>query len=193
MVRYLLGALLSAIVVFFWGYVFWGLSPIPYFFMHRFNDQTEVGKVLERNAPESGVYFLPFPGDATSPDPEVRKALLENHRKGPLVEVQYNKEGDDMESPVIYAAGFGQILLSSLLVGLLLWMALPNLKTYPMRVLFVFLAGVFASAAITLAGPIWFYHPWQGAANVAIHHLVGWLLAGLVMGLVMRPKQAGTV
>ena len=190
MIRYLIGSLVSAMVLFFWGFVFWGLSPIPYMFMHRFNDQGEVAKTLERNAPESGAYYLPFPGDAKSTDPEVVKSLQENSRKGPLVEVQYNKDGVEMDSPVGYAVGFGQILLSCLLVGLLLWMALPNLKAYPARVLFVFLAGVFASAAITLAEPIWFHHPWQGVVNVAVHHLVGWLLAGLVMGLVMRPKAA---
>jgi hypothetical protein len=190
MIRYLVGSLLAAVVLFFWGFLFWGVSPIPYLFMHRFANEDEVTQVLQKNAPESGAYFLPFPADAGSSDAEAHKALLERHRKGPLVEVQYNKDGADVESPLMYVFGFGQIFLASLLVGLLLWLALPNLHAYPTRVLFVFLAGVFASAAITLAEPVWFHHPWVGAVNVAIHHLVGWLLAGLVMGLVIRPKAA---
>jgi hypothetical protein len=105
------------------------------------------------------------------------------------VEIIYRKDGLDPISPQEMAVGFCHFLAASLLAGVLLIMAQPGLPRYWMRVLYVTLVGAFATVAISFAGPIWFHHPWPAVLYTSAYQLIGWLLAGLVLGLVIRPTK----
>ncbi len=191
MLRLLIGSLLAAVVLFAWGAVFWGVSPLPFAVMRAVPNDEVVVEVLKKNLPASGVYLSPFPDEERygADRAEAEKAFLERHRQGPLVQITYRKDGLDAQGPAVFAAGFVHMLVSSLLVGGLLMLALPGLGGYASRVLFVFLAGVFASVTVTLSTPIWFHHPWQFPLLNALYHATNWLLAGFVLGAVIRPRK----
>lgn len=192
MIRLIVGAVLSAVVLFAWGFVFWYSSGIMYRFMHPVTDEAEVTQVLQKNIPESGAYIIPFPEpDAMSgANREKAAALLSSRLKGPIVEIAYRKEGLDPTSPNELVAGFCHYLAASLLAGVLLVLAQPGLQRYLARVLFVTVLGVFACVAIAFARPIWFHHPWPAVLYESGYNAIGWLLAGLVMALVIRPPKA---
>jgi hypothetical protein len=120
------------------------------------------------------------------------EVLTKKHRDGPLVEVIYQKDGVDMNSLLVYAMGFGHFLVTSFLAAVVLLLAAPGLRAYPARVFFVFLVGVFASVAVHLSYPIWFHHPWPVHLVQAGYTASSWLLAGVVLGLVIRPRRPET-
>jgi hypothetical protein len=193
MIRVLVGALLSAVVLMGWGFVFWEVLPVHDYTLKKLTDEQAVVVDLKKGNPESGHYFIPFPDKValSGKDPTATESLTKRRREGPLVEIIYRKEGvEGLMDPMIFVQGFIHFLVSALIAGLLLTMALPNLPTYLGRVLFVFLLGLFASVVVTLSDPIWFLHPWQFALLKGAFEAAGWLLAGLVLGLVVRPRTA---
>ena len=191
MIRLILGALLSAVVLFVWGFVFWAASGIMYQFIHRLPNEDEVSQALQKTDPDSGTYLIPFPDPAamSGADRDKEAALKTQDLKGPLVEIIYRKEGLDPTRPQEYAVGFCHFLAASLLAGVLLILSQPGLPRYWMRVAFVTLAGVFATVAVSFAGPIWFHHPWEAVLYTSAYQVIGWMLAGLVLGLVIRPTD----
>jgi hypothetical protein len=192
MIRMFVGALLAAVVLFVWGFVFWSASGVMYQFMHRLPDEDKAVQVFQDNGLESGTYLIPFPDAAAmnGTDKEKEGVFLARRVKGPVVEIIYRKEGAPSPgNPQALAVGFCHYFAASLLAAVLLILAQPGLPRYPMRVLFVFLAGVFATVAITFAKPIWFFHPWPAVLYEAAFQTIGWLLAGLVLGLVIRPAK----
>jgi hypothetical protein len=192
MIRLFVGALLSAAVLFAWGYVFWSASGIMYQFEHRLPDEDQVIQLFQDHNLESGTYLIPFPDPAamSGTDKEKRGTYLAQRVKGPLVEIIYRKEGAvDPANPLVLARGFCHYFAASLLAAVLLIMAQPGLQRYPARVVFVFLVGVFATVAITFAKPIWFFHPWPTVLYEAAFQAIGWLLAGIVLGAVILPAK----
>jgi hypothetical protein len=195
MIRLFVGALLSAVVLFLWGYAFWSASGVMYQFMFRLPDEDQVVQLFQDRNLESGTYLVPFadPAALNGTDKEKEGAYTARRIKGPLMEIVYRKDGAaSPTNPLILARGFCHYFAASLLAAILLIMAQPGLPRYPMRVLFVFLAGVFATVAITFAKPIWFFHPWPTVLYEAAFQTIGWLLAGIVLGLVIRPAKAST-
>jgi hypothetical protein len=193
MIRLFVGALLSAVVLFVWGYVFWSASGVMVQFMHRLPDEDKAVQLFQDHDLESGAYLIPFPGPAAlnGTDKDKEDVYLARRVKGPLMEIIYRKEGAPSPgNPQVLAVGFCHYFAASLLAAVLLILAQPGLPRYPMRVLFVTLAGVFATVAITFAKPIWFFHPWPAVLYEAAFQTIGWLLAGLVLGLVIRPAKA---
>ena len=187
MVRVTIAVVLSAVVQMAWGFLFWGVLPFSQTIVQELPDEGRVMAALQETVTESGHYFAPHPSRAKSSEGE--KALLEEHRRGPLVEIVYQKDGVDPMGMKFLGVGFGQYLASSLLMALLLVWALPRLETYLSRVVFIVLVAVFAVVATHLGNPIWFHHPWTFSLVQSSYLVVGWTLAGLVMGAVIRPAR----
>jgi hypothetical protein len=194
MVRVLVAALLAAVVLFFWGFVWWMvlpfgssvIQPVPL----PLADQEKFVAGLETLTPASGVYFFPYAGPSASP--EDQEVVQKRQREGPLVEVVYRKNGVDAMSPAYFAKGFGHMVLSALLAGTLLSLAAPALRSYPRRVAFAALLGFFGAFAFDLSSILWFNHPWQFPVMMAAFNASGWLLASLVLAAVIRPARVAT-
>src|SRR5436305_10259303 len=103
MVRLLVGAVLASLVLFGWGFLFWVTSPLRYTVLKTIPNDEKVVSVLQENLRESGVYLSPFEDESRFNEDRktAEKELLEKHRKGPLVEVIYRKDGVDPMSPAL--------------------------------------------------------------------------------------------
>jgi hypothetical protein len=189
MVRVLVAALLAAVVLFFWGFLWWvvlpfagwAMKPVPY------QTRAKVTDGMKTLFSESGVYFLPFPEEGATP--RDLEDVQQRQREGPLVEVIYRKDGVEAMSPAYFATGFGHMALSALLAGALLSLAAPALRSYPRRVAFAALLGFFGAFAFDLSSILWFHHPWQFPVMMAAFDASGWLLASLVLAAVIRPAR----
>ncbi len=195
-IRLVIGAFLAAVLMFFWGFLFWSVLPVSKSMMDRAENEDALIANLKGSLKGEGFYFLPFPdGDAmdtSSTDPKV-VALQKKHAEGPLVTIIYQPKGVSMEDMGrIMAMGFGHMFVSALLAGSLLILAAPNLKSYFARVLFVFGLAVFASFTLEFSDVIWFHHPLKFHLVAAGYALVGWLLAGLALGALIRHKPVPT-
>jgi len=190
MIRLVLGALLSAVVLFVWGALFWVVSPLRFGVLRPLPRDEAVVGLLEQNLPHSGVFLSPFPDDDRfNADPkEAKEEFQKRQRKGPLVQISYRKGGVDPMSPAVLAFGFGHAFVSALLVGGLLLLALPALPSYASRLLFVFLAGVFAAVTVSLSPPVWLHQPWDLPLFNALYHASGWFVARFVLAAIVRPR-----
>ena len=187
-IRLLIGAVLAAIIMFAWGFVFWSFLALQPGVMLEAN--SDVIDALKKHAPEleSGEYFYPMPQGYGSTEAD-RKNFTEKHKEGPLVEISYQAGGAEPMDPIYFGIGFAHLVALAIIAGFLLIMALKSLPTYLGRVGFVLLLGIFATAAIDVAAVVWFRHPWRYPAMLAAYHASSWLLGGLVLGAVIRPPR----
>lgn len=184
MVRLVIGALLAAMLQFCWGAAFWAILAGRVGLYQQAAQEDHVTSVLQQSIHESGHFFLPHPSGMSATDESVKKATEERYKTGPVIEIVYRAHGIDKLTT--FSVGYAHFVASSFLAGVLLWLAYPGLPAYGARVLFVTLAGVFAGFAINLADPIWFHHPWTFAVWKFGFEVGCWLLAGLVLGALVR-------
>lgn len=191
MSRLLIGALLAAVVLFVWGALFWVVLPLRFAVLRPVPGDEAVVSLLKKSLPQDGVYLSPFPDEErfTADPKEAGAEFSRRQQEGPVLQITYRKDGVSPRSLAAFALGFGQVLLSSLLIGSLLTLALPGLPTYTSRVLFVFLAGVFAAVTVSLSPPIWFHQPWELPLFNALYHASGWFVAAFVLAAVVRPRS----
>jgi hypothetical protein len=185
-IRLLIGAFLAAITMFVWRWVFWAALAVQLGVMREVPPDVE--KLLEAHETETGEYLYPMPPGLGASEGDT-KAFTEKHKTGPLLELSYRNEGSNPMDPLYFTLGFVHFVALGIIAGFLLIMALKSLPNYLGRVGFVFLLGIFASAAIDVAAVIWFHHPWRYATMLAIYHASNWLFAGLVLGAIIRPPR----
>ncbi len=187
-IRIGVASLVSAIILFAWGFVFWGLlaNSIAPFKALTGDSEREVIEALQKNLPESGAYLYPWP-DADAADPEQEmKAFEQKHADGPLVTIIYSQAGyPTSEMAAVMVWGFLHMLVSAVVVAILLAMAGP-MCCYGMRVLFVVVLGVFASLWIHIQDLIWFHYPLDFVLFHSTYHVVAWVLAGFVIAAIVR-------
>ena len=166
MAKCVLAVLLGAFVSFAWGFVSWVILPWHMMTANAFSDEKAVAQFLKENAPQKGIYYLPFESkDLKVGEPSAFVNLVPN--------------GFDTDMPKAMGIGFGLQILSALLVLLLLCRAKQS--SYGNKVLFVSLVG-FAIGFISHA-PLWnwFSYPLPYVGVQVLDSLIGWSLAGLVM------------
>ena len=183
MVRIVLGAVLAAAALFVWGALFWMVLPFGDWVLKPLPNDEAVTKALNDNLPANGVYI--FPGWDQASGPEALEAAMAKHRRGPIGQIIYAREGAEPMAPGTFLAGYLQMLASALLAAVLLRAAAP--ASFLARVAFAAALGLFAVVTVDVSNVIWFRHPWSMVALNGAYNLGGWLLAGLVLGAFVRP------
>lgn len=177
-----LGSLLAAVVVFVWGFLFWGLpiiNPID-----SGVDGAKAQEALKQLVPagKDGVYFVPaMPGDQMT---EEWAAL---HRQGPLVTLIVRQAGAPPMAPTVFLLGFLHNFVTACLIGLLLSKVVGALPSYGARLAFVALAGLAATIWGHAGDPIWMYHPWRFHVLAMIYDIIAWGLTGSILARFVKP------
>jgi hypothetical protein len=183
-VRLVIGAVVAAVAMFLWGFVFWGLLPVSKTVMRPLPNEAAVVSTLQGASLPTAVYFYPFPEGA---DADAMALTQKQYLAGPIVELRYRAEGAPMMDPTVMAKGFLHFLAATLLVGAMLGFTLPAGPGFGRRWAFVFLFGLTAAFFHDFSGPIWFFNPWDfGLLNFG-YHVVGWLIGGLVLAFFLKP------
>lgn len=179
MQRLALGSLLAAVVMFLWGFLFWGAGLGAASMQHGL-DNDAIRAAIAAHVPATGTYFVP---DMEHRDTE---AFLRLHKEGPVTMMFVRKEGADAMSPSVFALGFLHMFVSTLLMAYLVRMALPALGSFGARLCFVTMAGFVGSFWGHVADPIWFFHPWTFHLWTMGYDIVAWTLAGAVLAKFAR-------
>lgn len=182
----ILGGLLGGLVAFAWNAFSWSVLPFHASTLRPFRDQAAVTRVLQDEAPASGIYALPSPdldrpGLSKAEKKAARDSMMARSQRGPnaFVAIRLGK---------LTSVGMrmGRALVISILGALLLtWIVLQTAA-----IGFVGRMRVVATAALT-AGVIaelpnwnwWGFSTGYTVANLA-DLVIGWFLAGLVIARV---------
>jgi hypothetical protein len=180
----IVGSLVGGLVLFVWGFLFWGLSSLPYSALSQaVPDDATAGQALMQYFPQSGAYYIPGPHNPL----DQLKAL---HEAGPVAFVFFNREGKAKKPPSMLLTGYVHCVELALLVALGL-RALGNaLPAYGQRVRLVVMFGLASSLWGPIALIIWWYYPpgWQWW--IAFEQFVSWLLLAFVLPKFVRAQAA---
>jgi hypothetical protein len=170
------GALAAAVAMFFWGFIYWGISPIPYQIMRPVPDEAGFVQKVAPSLAESSAYLLPHPTQADA---------MKKQQKGPIGIILW-RSGPGNSPGLVFGGGFVHMFVSALLMAMLLRMALPALPGYGTRVCFVALAGLAGATFSHLGAPFWWHGPWSFHLLGFVYDSLGWLIAGLVLAKLVR-------
>lgn len=189
--RILLSALLVAVAITIWGFIYWAALPFGASSIKSIPNEDAVRSALSSNLTESGVYMFPGMDPNATDKAAAEKSFHDKAAAGPQGLVLYQKEGGEPMAPQKIVLGFIYDFISALLVGILLVMALPGLPMYGQRVIFVTLAGVFAAFAETTGNINWWYFPVGFGVATAIYFVIAWFIAGLIMARLIGEMGPG--
>lgn len=186
MKRLALGSVVAAVLMFFWGFLYWAVSPIPLQIMRGVPDEPALSKALAEALPRSGVYVLPHPQGVSQDE------FLKRHQAGPLAQILIQTRGEDPMQGSIFFWGFVHMLASAFLLGLVLRAAAPASSSYAARFRIAALAGLAGAMYSNLGRPIWWHQTWDFHLMYFAFDLGSWLLAALALAYFVRdPSSRG--
>ena len=182
----ILSSVLGGIVLFVWSFIAWTFIPWPGEPIRSFTNEGAVEQAVVSNAPVSGIYILPNP-HKKGVTPEQQTAAEEKLMRGPMVFASV-RLGAMRPFPVLLITQLLVYIISALIVTFLL------LKTvglsYGKRVVFVLLCGILIFLGGKMDQWVW----WSFSTAYVLIELavivVGWILAGLVIGKFARGRTA---
>ena len=184
--RVLLGSVLGGVVIFFWGFLYWAMLSVVISPWHSIPEKGDPNVVatLDKAFPESGVYQYPWVDTSKGDQPNLEKDFERQRQEGPFIQVFFHK-GKPNPMGQTMATGFVHMWISALICSALLWAAQP-FCCYSARVAFVTGLGFFATVWIQFGNTIWWHYPTSNAFFFSAYDLGAWVLAGLVIGAVVK-------
>ena len=176
--RFLLGVVIASVALFFWGFVFWTLSPYPQTVLKTLPNRDTMTQTLTDNITEDGVYLVPGMGDPA--DPEFAKLQA----AGPIATVMFRKNGAPPMSKVMLN-GFLHMLGSVFLLAIVL--ATAGRRTYFGRFMLVFWIGLFVAVWAEMSDVVWFFYPIRYACLYQSYHVSSMIIVGAILAFFIRP------
>lgn len=190
-IRVIGAAIASAVLMFAWGFVFWG----PVFnATARIHEALPADAELDLLAPmraaemPSGMYVYPGPL-ADMGDPEAVDAWNKKLADGPLFQLAYQRGGASPMEPATMAKGLAHNFLIALLAGMLLATATPALSGYSSRVGFVVVLTLVGIVWTNVGDVIWWFHSIRYCLGHMLYEGVAGLLMALVTAAIVRTPR----
>ena len=174
MKRILAATTLAAVLLFFWGFLYWAALEPSLGVMRTATDEAALASDLQKHLSEEGTYFLP------SDDADV-DAWTKRHSEGPLVTVMYRPSGATAMDPAVFAAGFAHMWVAILMMAFLVRWIARYLGSFKQRWAFVAWIGAIEAVFANLGRPIWYFQPWDYHLLQAFYAFSSWALVGLVL------------
>lgn len=184
--KIILGAVLTAILVFAWEAISWTAIGWHENGFRAFRDESTVSEVVKANATSGhGIYLLPSMGDAPKLATAEEKKVFEDEQKKALTEGPYmyaiiRPGKGEVSMGMNMTLSFIRCLICAFLIAAMLSQAALH---YPARIAFVAAAGLFAGLTSDLPMWIWFENPGRDAMVNIADHLIAWIIGGAVMGI----------
>ena len=185
MARQLGGVVLAAFLLFVWGFLYWGISTLPYSAWSHPLDEKAAAQALHSHFPSSGTYFVPGPQMAAAE----RAALLASGAPATMLHVQYNapRPGD----PMAMVKGFGLNLLFATALALLMFRVRSSSRTYTGRLGVALWAGVAAVLLIDGGDWVWWGTTLHWKLFQAFYDFSAFVIAGAVLAAFIKGDSFG--
>lgn len=167
MKKIIIGSLLAALALFFWGFIYYGISGIPYQFLGQ---SEEIGPLLKESFPADGTYLFP--------DPAAENAE-ELHKRGPIAMVHIKRDGNPNPMSMM-GTGFLHGWVYCILLALLLKQICKS-SGYGARVGFVALVATTGAFAARIGDAVW----WQQSMSWQLSNLIYTIIGGAIIGSIL--------
>ncbi len=180
------GILLATVVVFMWGFLFWGTPVFSFVFEvgKESPDETAARSVLKEHFPENGLYFVPSVKNGM----EEREKL---HKEGPVAFVYMAEhDGGPMLNPKMMGMGFGVMLITNIILFALIKVSCSSDSFFVTRFLVVFIAGLAAAVCNHGGDAVWWMQPLLWKSYQAFYQIVEWSISGAILAWFTGKKKA---
>ena len=169
--RAILGIVLAAVAVFFWGFLFWGLNPLPYASWKQSTGDEAAQAALREHFPEDGTYFIPSPSH-----PDVERL----HLKGPVAFLNIKSGGPMMDSGSMIGGLLQNVVVAIALLALLKLVpsAVADLAG---QVKYAALIGLVAALLIDLGDIVWWFEDVTWKLHMAFYHVTSFIIFTVVL------------
>ncbi len=181
MKKFVLAPALAALAMFLWGFLYYGLSGIPY--RPLGHTVADVGPALNALFPSDGTYLIPDPKGS----PEIK---AEQMKRGQFAMVHIRKSGIAAMDPLLLAKGYALEFLCCALLMLLRHKTQAAVRDFSCTVKFSLMIGLIATVFSNGGEIIWWHQDFAWHAMTMIHDGVAWLLAGIVLAFFVKPIPA---
>ena len=189
MKRTVIAGAVGGIVFFIWSAIAHMFLPIGSMGVKTFDDSA-VLPALQQSVTEPGFYIFPgmdMTGNAT---PEEQREWEDRYQAGPIGVLVYSPSGDTPMS----AANMIWELLSNIVAGIFAaWIISLIPTTLGRRAAIVTAIGLIAWLSVSVSHWVWFKFPFAFTIGEGLDQVIGWLLAGLVMSAMIKPRVESTV
>ncbi|RIK77444.1 MAG: hypothetical protein DCC67_12615 [Planctomycetota bacterium] len=190
--RLLLAAVVSAVLMFLWGFVYWGpvlnmtarlMEPLPA------DREMDILAPMRAGEMPTGMYV--YPGPLVDPRDEAAAAEWERKvEEGPIFHLAYRRSGASPMDPVMFATGLLHNFVVALLAAGLLAMVVHTLPSYASRVGLLMLASLIAAVWTSVGAAIWWAHTARYAAGQMAYELGAGLAMALATAAIVKPPAA---
>lgn len=170
----IIGAIVAGLVLFLWGFLYWGLNPLPYTAWSQPTDDAALGESLKQFLPDSGMYYVP--GPHLDEDEATRL-----HEAGPIALISFTREGVPMMDPGVMGLGFVHGMVFAFLLALTLVKAAPAVDSYANGIKFCLLLGVVAGFFIHFGDAIWWRMAWSWKFHTFLYTVTSFTITGAVL------------
>ena len=185
MTKILLGGVVAGIVIFFWGFVSHMLLPLGEMGLQSIPNEDELNAAIKKDIREPGLYFVPGRDMSKSQSQVEMQAHMDKIAKGPYGFMVIYPNGRDASMSKRLPIELGTNVVCALLAAILV----TQLRSgFIERVACVTLVGILASIITLVPYWNWYGFPTDFTLAQFVEHTVGWLLAGLVLALIVRPS-----
>jgi len=190
-VRIVLATVLSAVAMFFWGFLFWGVLNVGGKLMQPLPNDLDVLAALRNAQTPSGMYLYPMP-PADSNEESV-ESFQASHEEGPLLQLAYQAEGGPPMPPAQLVLGFGHSLVVAFATSLLVAIAAQGLTSFGSRFAVVMLVSLVSAIWANGGDAIWWFHSTRYSLGNSLYQLgAGVCMALVIAAIVRRPPAEAT-
>lgn len=174
------GIIVATLVLYVWGFLFWGVNPIPYEALTQAPDDAAVQEMLREYFPESGTYLVP----GTAHDDDELTRLFE---AGPIATVHIRLSGGSPMDIGIMIGGFIlDLVFVTILAAFFRMAGAMEFRDFARLSLGV---GAAAVVLIDVGDMIWWRETVSWRIWPAIYNFTAFLIAGHLLGAFMKRKE----
>ncbi len=174
MVKTIAGIGLTAIVLFIFGFLYWGVSPLPYTAINSAADQEAALADIKRHFPDTGAYMIP-----TAANMEL---LAEGSQAVVYVDHEVPASQPD---PASMALG----LVHNVLMALVVFLLLRNQEGMSQHLKTGALVGLAAVVVIEGSDTLWWLYPLSWKIHSVVYHFLCFVLAAALLSRFMPARQ----
>jgi len=168
MKKLLLGSFLAGLALFMWGFIYYGISGIPYQTLAPSAPAAAVA--LKAHFPTDGTYIIPSP---------TSENMAELQAAGPVAMVHIRPHGAGSMG-VMMGTGFVHGWVYCLMLGVLLQQICKKSR-YGERVWFVTQVGIAGAFLSRFGDSIWFWQAWSWQISNFAYAVIGAVIAGAIL------------